>query len=610
MKSRILLIVCIFISIVSVGLSSDFNPSPTVENDAVIFYKHTQPFIYKDFSSDIVSQLPANCVLNAVGNNYDTNRWKYLLDSIWGDGPSTEIKLKMFDHYWDSLNTGYASFVNLDLIDWDSLAYSIRSEIASGVSRGRFLGLMTHLIYNLNDAHTNFYDYYIRNSGVSFGLPVVSSYAKNKFPAVLTALDDTTALVLSAIKGNVFNLERGDVILGYNGKPLGYLINEIIDQKLPLMITLGSTKSATLHNISIAVACSWNLFDTLDVLKSDGSLEHISCKLMSGKNYWNDGYEIMPIEGLKFPSLTEVYNGDPISSCVLKGTDIGYIAFFSCLDRSGDSLYNHVKNLVEKHQVKGIVIDLRLNLGGVFSAFSKTMQYLEKKNFINWFNCADRANDYDRLAMKVDPYYANGYNIYDNDPHFYDGKVALLTGPNAMSAGDVMPVAFKQMDNVKLFGKPTAGAFGACTQVSNDIDKDYLAIMQVGNFILVNEPDKFLSHLEYPVDEEVWFTKESVVEGRDLVLESAINWINSTTDVNENSISSMAGEIFISPNPAKEFIKINTTDTNISSDLTIYSVYGAMVKKVRFSEKIDISDLNSGFYYIKIGNEFIKFIKI
>jgi hypothetical protein len=470
------------------------------------------------------------------------------------------------------------------------------------------MGIMSYLIYKINDAHTNFFDWELRNQDLYHGLPMVANYVKNSFPATLTALDDTTALVINAYPNNVFNLENGDIILGYNDKTLSYLINEILYHKLPIIMTFGSTNAATIHNLTVAVACSWNLYDTINIKKADGRLINLPVKLIKGRQYWNEGYEIMPIKGITLPRLYEVYQGDPIASGVINDNGIGYIAFFSCLDRSGDSLYQHVKYLVEEKKVKGLIIDVRNNIGGVFNAFDKALKYLGNQDLINWFNCADRGNPNDRSSMTTVPYYAQYYNIYDDDPNYFEGKIAILTGPNAMSAGDVLPVTFKQLPNVKLFGKSTAGAFGACVSVTNNMDDGYGAIMQAGNFILLKEPDKYLSHLEYPVDERVWFTSENVRNGKDDVLEAAKDWINETSNV--DNIVDYTNDIFVYPNPANKFIRIN--DELIKNDevVKIFSSLGNIVKECRYGSGIDISSLNSGIYYIMLNSKVMKFTKI
>ena len=71
--------------------------------------------------------------------------------------------------------------------------------------------------------------------------------------------------------------------------------------------------------------------------------------------------------------------------------------------------------------------------------------------------------------------------------------------------------------------------------------------------------------------------------------------------LNKNKLS-------IYPNPAKDFIQIQSGE-NINS-IEILSVDGKLVKQVAISNNsFNVSDLDKGIYYVKIGNRIQKFIK-
>ncbi|HRP02377.1 MAG TPA: T9SS type A sorting domain-containing protein [Candidatus Kapabacteria bacterium] len=74
-------------------------------------------------------------------------------------------------------------------------------------------------------------------------------------------------------------------------------------------------------------------------------------------------------------------------------------------------------------------------------------------------------------------------------------------------------------------------------------------------------------------------------------------------------------DVAIFPNPATDFITINydNKDNNISSPAFIYDILGLQVLQKSFinsNNKIDISHLTPGVYFIKIGNRIEKFVKI
>ena len=80
------------------------------------------------------------------------------------------------------------------------------------------------------------------------------------------------------------------------------------------------------------------------------------------------------------------------------------------------------------------------------------------------------------------------------------------------------------------------------------------------------------------------------------------------TVIIENSETHTAN---IYPNPVKDNLTINNADTMFGSDIFIYSVTGQLVAKHSQwnGETIDVSDLNSGIYYVKTNSTTLKFVK-
>jgi hypothetical protein len=68
-------------------------------------------------------------------------------------------------------------------------------------------------------------------------------------------------------------------------------------------------------------------------------------------------------------------------------------------------------------------------------------------------------------------------------------------------------------------------------------------------------------------------------------------------------------ELFsVHPNPASGILNIKT-NSKTNSDVEIINSLGQIVLKQNFSESIDISKLQAGYYFIKIDNSYSKFIK-
>lgn len=67
--------------------------------------------------------------------------------------------------------------------------------------------------------------------------------------------------------------------------------------------------------------------------------------------------------------------------------------------------------------------------------------------------------------------------------------------------------------------------------------------------------------------------------------------------------------INIFPNPANNFIDVHIGNNDKLSNIIIYNSLGNKIFESEFQHKIDISELNSGIYFLKVGNKVQKFIK-
>jgi len=180
----------------------------------------------------------------------------------------------------------------------------------------------------------------------------------------------------------------------------------------------------------------------------------------------------------------------------------------------------------------------------------------------------------------------------------------LLTGPNAVSAGDMLPVYFKNHPTLKIFGKPTAGAFGGFHAIDIGHPEEYYAAMQTGNMYLVADSSNYLSHSTLKIDFPVWLTPEGAANNRDDVIDAAVKWINENTVVeNDNKV----GGIIISPNPASDFIEVSLERCPTSKEINICNMLGEIVLTVGAENvlptRVNVSTLPQGIYYLTIKTQ-------
>ncbi|OGU33293.1 MAG: hypothetical protein A2068_12730 [Ignavibacteria bacterium GWB2_35_6b] len=221
--------------------------------------------------------------------------------------------------------------------------------------------------------------------------------------------------------------------------------------------------------------------------------------------------------------------------------------------------------------------------------------------------------------MKPHPQLPHSVFIIQVDPNtFYDKPIAVLTGPNTVSAGDGESLRMSFHPRARLFGKPTNGAF-TLSDFPN-IGADWYYQKATGSAWLT-EGHKYLAHTAVEVDEEVWHTADAAAKGEDAVVIAAVNWINSgTTDVKSNIDENVPDQYGLSqnyPNPfnPNTIINFQLPKSNFVK-LTVFDSLGREVKTVinkylsagNYNEVFNGQNLSSGvyFYTLQIGTEFHK----
>lgn len=536
----------------------------------------------------------------SIGPIFDTSQWKHRIDSTWGYGVSDSEKLILFNTFWNKVRTEYPCFVQLPLYNWDSIVNQMKLEISSGVSRGRFAGIMGELMRHINDAHSGFSDNIINYGSATYlGKPLFTGYEDGYFGACITMLPDSTALVYNVAPNHPFNLQPGDIIEGYNNIPWKKLIPILLQYQMPTIQYLGSSPEATYHRYIQSVGSNWYLFDSIQIRKCDGSVFTYSTDLMLNTQFADLCTEELPVPGVPTITLNDYVNNQiSNSSGVITGTRIGYVNMIDCYDSNGDSLYTHFTKLIKDSLVKGLVFDIRTNFGGSFLAYLKAMNSIHYNNF-NWVGYGER-NDTSNLYSMVNTGLISWYSVLDTDPDYSEIPVAILTGPNAVSAGDFIQLMFKHYDHVRTFGKSTAGAFGAYDPITLP-NSEYHASKQDVNFFEYNAPSNYLSHTSYPVNKPTWFQKDSICHGVDNILSEAMQWIQQQISTPTHSLEKDHW-FTLFPNPANESVSI---ESPIQGTVSILNCFGKimLMQEVKAHEKtiISLGSYSNGIYLINLN---------
>jgi hypothetical protein len=482
--------------------------------------------------------------------NKSVRDWSYAIDTTWGAGLPTAQKLILFDAFWNKVHLNWGGFPNL-IVNWESLKNYYRPIVEAGVSRGRFYGILSKMKLALNENHVWIKDFGI-DSTMGFytitgneypnyfsfhylpGIPLLnlfSTYFRTNFGAGVTALPDGSALVYSVMPSHPLNLQPGDIICGYDGIPWLQCLNDLFQQELPVILSGSAFASSTESRIHNSVTCAgmnWGLFDTIDVVKygTYDTLHYSTSLLESITQPYFIATEQMPINGVPFPDIS---TNTMVSWGIVQGTNVGYIYVWDWdAGSSGQSeiLFEQaVDELMHINNVDGLILDFRTNIGGWPGHANNGFKYLFNVDPTSNYSRAIRVPGNDHFLFNIMP--PDPLEPFTPNSELFDRPIAVLTGPRCMSAGDYNAFRMRFHPMARFFGKKTACAY---TDYNTNIIFNYSYYRyRVDNGCVYSNynNEEYLIHKGFPVDEEIWLTRDGVANGQDDVVNRAIEWMNN-----------------------------------------------------------------------------------
>lgn len=489
---------------------------------------------------------------------FSVSEWHDVIDATWGEGVSTDDKVKLFDRWWKAVNIRYGGFHNSD-VDIVALRDKYRPEIEGGVSRGRFAGIMSHFTYQLNELHTYLIDVPVRNTPMNKGVPlfVVGQWGTNRhFGAVLTPLPDSSLLVYNALSNHPIGLQPGDLVLGYDGVPWKDIYPTLLEAELPLFLNSvnASTDEANTYYLLQAAGLNWHLFDTIDIVKySTGDTLHFPTSQLAGQNRTIWGSEQVDVPGVSWPNRSR---NDRVGWGVVEGTKVGYIYVtswsFEAQFRIRDQFREAVDSLMHHSDTEGIIFDFRFNTGGgALGADGFRLLFNERVPTVGF---DQRINSAGPLDMEPDPLRPEWRLVIQGDENtYYDKPIAILIGPGSISAGELEARRLSFHPRARIFGKTAPGGNTGSDFIGIG-DSDWFVSLTTGSMYLVST-HQYLAHIGLKPDEPVWFTQTDVANGIDTVVEAALSWIDSETPTDieepttEEAPASFRAHAY--PNPAR-----------------------------------------------------------
>ncbi len=455
------------------------------------------------------------------------------VDTFFGAAPDRETRLEIFDTIWNDFERLYAGFGPAP-IDWYEVREQYRPAIERAESYGRFFALLSEIFIGLRDGHTVIGSKRVCDTPLTERPPLfVHSDWASTLGACVTALADDNLLVYRVHPDNPAALEPGDIIIGYNGKPWRELLTEIDRWKIPVCGRAAGAARAEDHIRMNSAMNNAHLFKTLEILRlASGKVESISTDGLLSDSSTVLCTEQMAIDGIGFPCNdwdtclgVGYYGEDNASWGILPGTNIGYIYLYSWLPNLERAFATAVTELFD---TDGLIIDQRFNFGGQSSNSYEALSLLLRDSVEDVMNCVRRDETVsDITALEIHP--GKWRDLVADPETFYDRPIAVLQGPHAISAGDMVPYYLRYHPRTKHFGMLTNGTFGGSHTYWNP--DPIIEDLSVGmsTVICVDSNEEPLQGADIAPDVEVWLEQDDVAAGIDTVVETALAWIQSTS---------------------------------------------------------------------------------
>jgi hypothetical protein len=210
--------------------------------------------------------------------------------------------------------------------------------------------------------------------------------------------------------------------------------------------------------------------------------------------------------------------------------------------------------------------------------------------------------------------------IFAEDHDFQKQEITKRSDTDTLKISNLKTNEYNSISEIRITNIEVTGDFvgssgsGAIFEIDGlqDISKTNPLIIQPGNehqFRVSFKPDS----ARYYESKIIFISEDSVNFPDNVTILKGVGEVPSSV----NNYDTETGHVTISPNPATDYIDIKPSEgcqPSESSEIRIFNTLGEIVLQVEQTpssvQRIDISNISSGIYFIKIGNRVEKFVKM
>ncbi len=423
--------------------------------------------------------------------------------------------LETFDRVWQIVRDTHFD-PDLNGVDWDEVKAELRPDAGEAKNNGDLRRVVTSMLSRLGQSHFAIVpgetewpeDASADERALEEALAAIPAFESRATPGIDVRLLDDRVVVSEVREGHpaaFAGVKTGWQILTLDGQPMSDSLKYISDEmKRRGMGDALEREHAVIVWGFVRSRLAGEEGSRIDVefLKGDGSRE--SLELARKPSSWpmeaTGGMPAFPVEVTSrtvAPSITVIR----IVGMWLLGV---VPAFDEAFGRSRSS--------------RGMILDLRGNLGGI-STIGQAVAgaFVSKQERLGKFVMRGQEIPMPILPRKV----SHGDEILEP----YDGPLAILIDGQSGSTTELFAAALQDMGRALIFGEPSMGAAlpSALTPLPNG-DK---LLHAIADFIRPSG-GSLEGHPVVP-DHASPLTRESLLEGRDLAMESAVQWIEKVS---------------------------------------------------------------------------------
>lgn len=429
--------------------------------------------IISGLSVSIAIESPGAMVLSPIELQSDITTLRKTLEK-YHPGLYWYTSQEEFDHLWNDLNAA----TDITMTDH------------------QFFKLLLPVVARIKCAHTLFY-------------PSKAIQSKgSRFPLDLTFIDGK-AFILSGVT-NQYSIPKGSELLSINGRPT----KDIIKSLLPNLQAQGGNvgwKYVILENdfqnyyyYLIEHVDSFKI-EYLDYSnKNEVSAIIAASQMETLRNYWQNWY---PKKDGKPLSLKFLTDPDVVIITIKSLARARYKEYDQKFEKDIDQFFNEIN----KSGIKNLIMDLRGNEGGSEST-RKLYSYLVKRTEVS-------PEDQNDGPLWIKP-----------SKNSFDGNVMVLTNERSISSLEGFVSIFKYYQRGLTIGGSTPGCYkGLCGGKKHQLilpHSRFELIIPMHQTIYRNSIDaRYQEGQGYPPDFKVEIKIEDIINGRDVVMEFALELI-------------------------------------------------------------------------------------